>query len=377
METMEDKKETKKYSSLHRFGGWYEKHERAISLAAFFGGFLFDNLTLFRIDSAFDIFILFSWLFLAGAGIIIFNLLRHGVVKSRFFESADSWLPIIIQFAFGALFSGFTIFYMRSASLSSSWPFLAIIVFLFVGNEFFRKHYLRLTFQVSIFFTSLFFLMIFYVPIFRGEMGAVTFLLSGFLSLGIVFIFIALLFALLPIEARENKTAFGRVIFGIFTVVNILYFTNIIPPIPLSLKDAGAYHSLTKSEVDGGMQYILGGEPSHWYDFFRPHEEIHILFGEPVYFYSAVFAPTKLSVGIAHDWQYYDTEKGKWIESGTFPFGISGGRDSGYRGYSIKTNIRPGLWRVDVVTNRGQVIGRTKFMVIETDTPAQTITILK
>lgn len=351
----------KKLFSFRYLRDMYEKHERAVSLTAFFGGFLFDNLTLFRIDSSFDIFILFSWLFLAGAGIIVFNLLRRGAVKGSVFESAESWLPIIIQFSFGALFSGFTIFYMRSASLAASWPFLAIVIFLFIGNEFFRKHYLRLTFQVSIFFTALFFLMIFYVPIFRGEMGATTFLLSGFLSLVVVFGFIALLFALSSIEGRENKLSLLKSIGGIFVIVNILYFTNIIPPIPLSLKDAGVYHSLTKS----GTRYLLGAEQTHWYDFFRLHQKIHIRYGEPVYFYSAVFAPTKLSVGIAHDWQYYDTKKGKWVESGTFSFGITGGRDTGYRGYSEKTDIRPGLWRVDVVTDRGQVIGRTKFVVSE------------
>lgn len=371
---MEDKKETKNILPHSGFWGWYEEHERVISPAAFFVGFAIDNLTLLRIDQSIDIFILFSWLLLAGAGVVVFNLSRHGVAKWSFFEHAHSWLPIVIQLAFGALFSGFTIFYMRSASLSESWPFLAIVLFLFFGNEFFRKHYLRLTFQVSIFFTSLFFLMIFYVPILRGEMGASTFLLSGALSLAAVFTFVLLLFAILPVEARENKTALGKSIAGIFIVVNILYFTNIIPPIPLSLKDAGAYHFLEKSQTG---DYILRGESTHWYDFFRPHQEIHIMYGEPVYFYSAVFAPTKLSTGIAHDWQYYDTGLGKWVESGTFSFGITGGRDSGYRGYSVKSNVEPGLWRVDVVTDRGQVIGRTKFMVIETDTPTQVVTVVK
>ncbi|MBI2120589.1 MAG: DUF2914 domain-containing protein [Parcubacteria group bacterium] len=148
--------------------------------------------------------------------------------------------------------------------------------------------------------------------------------------------------------------------------MNLLYFTNSIPPIPLSLKDAGPYHSLQKSKTG---DYILTGEQAHWYDFFKPHQEVHWTYGDPIYFYSAVFAPTKLSTGIAHNWQYYDSEEGKWVETGTFHFGISGGRELGYRGYSIKANIRPGLWRVDVVTDRGQVIGRTKFVIIEVQTP--------
>lgn len=359
---MSDKQETnstKERHFLRRFREWHEGHERVVSGAAFFGGFVLDNLTLSRIDRFFDMFILFFWLIVAGASIFALNIFQRKSLKYT------SVFLFIIQIAFGALFSGFMVIYMRSGSLAASLPFLALVVFLFVGNEFFRKHYLRLTFQVSIFFIALFFLMIFYVPIFRGEMGADTFLLSGFASLAIVFVFILALFVALPKEARQNKTALAKSLAGIFLAVNILYFTNSIPPIPLSLKDAGVYRSLEKSEAG---DYILHGEGTHWYDFFKFHKSIHIRLGDPVYFYSAVFAPTKLSTGIAHDWQYYDTAAREWIPSGIFSFGISGGRDLGYRGYSIKSNVRPGLWRVDVVTDRGQVIGRTKFMVIETQT---------
>jgi hypothetical protein len=359
---------TKKYSSHRGFWGWYEKHERAISLAAFFGGFVLDNLTLSRIDRFFDMFVLFFWLIVAGAAIFALNVFQRKFIKyTRVFL-------FIIQIAFGALFSGFTVIYMRSGSLAASFPFLALVVFLFVGNEFFRKRYLRLVFQVSILFTALFFLMIFYVPILLGQMGAGTFLLSGAASLAIIFIFVSSVYAFLPKDAREKKTVLAKSIVGIFLSVNILYVTNSIPPIPLSLKDAGPYHSLVKSPAG---EYILGGEHIRWTDFFKPHKEIHILYGEPVYFYSAVFAPTKLSTGIAHDWQYYDVNAGRWVKSGKFAFGITGGRDTGYRGYSLKTNVRPGLWRVDVITDRGQIIGRTKFMVIETQTPTVIKTVIR
>lgn len=360
---MTDKQETnstKGHPFLRQFQEWYEGHERVVSGAAFFGGFVLDNLTLSRIDRFFDMFILFFWLIVAGASIFALNIFQRKSLKHT------SVFLFITQIAFGALFSGFTVIYMRSGSLAASLPFLALVVFLFVGNEFSRKHYLRLTFQVSIFFIALFFLMIFYVPILLGQMGAGTFLLSGAASLAIIFTFASSVYTLLPKDAREKKTVLVKSIVGIFLAVNMLYFTNSIPPIPLSLKDAGPYHSLEKSEAG---DYILRGEGMHWYDFFLPHQEIHITHGEPVYFYSAVFAPTKLSTGIAHDWQYYDVNAGEWVSSGIFRFGITGGRDTGYRGYSLKTNIRPGLWRVDVVTDRGQVIGRTKFMVIETETP--------
>ena len=42
---------------------------------------------------------------------------------------------------------------------------------------------------------------------------------------------------------------------------------------------------------------------------------------------------------------------------------IFGGRDGGYHTYSIKGNIIPGLWRVDIETERGQIIGREEFKI--------------
>ena len=44
-------------------------------------------------------------------------------------------------------------------------------------------------------------------------------------------------------------------------------------------------------------------------------------------------------------------------------FSIVGGRDGGYRGYSLKTNMESGWWRVRVETTRGQVLGQAQFTV--------------
>ena len=41
---------------------------------------------------------------------------------------------------------------------------------------------------------------------------------------------------------------------------------------------------------------------------------------------------------------------------------IAGGRDGGYRGYSL-TTVNSGNWRVNIETERGQLIGRVKFKV--------------
>lgn len=88
-----------------------------------------------------------------------------------------------------------------------------------------------------------------------------------------------------------------------------------------------------------------------------------------MYIYSAVFAPTDLNTQIFHRWQYFDEIKKKWIIQNDIPFPITGGRDEGYRGYSFKDGIFPGEWRVDVVTARGQIVGRINVTVVLAEYP--------
>jgi hypothetical protein len=44
-------------------------------------------------------------------------------------------------------------------------------------------------------------------------------------------------------------------------------------------------------------------------------------------------------------------------------FSIMGGREGGYRGYSVKSTPRAGRWRVNIETPDGLLIGRVPFVV--------------
>ncbi len=48
---------------------------------------------------------------------------------------------------------------------------------------------------------------------------------------------------------------------------------------------------------------------------------------------------------------------------GRVSFPINGGRDGGYRGYTIKRNPIAGEWRVDFATADGHLLGRERFTV--------------
>jgi hypothetical protein len=344
------------------FSRFYQKYEKYFSTVAFLFGFTLDNITLTRIDLWLDNLILGTYLFLAGFGIFVFHFLKRKKTKGWFRRKVILLLPYMIQFAFGGLFSGYFVFYSKSASLATSWIFVLLIILLLLGNEFFKKKYARLEFQVSIFFVTLFSFAIFYIPIIFNTIGVGTFLLSGIVSLIAIWIFINILSLAIPKRIARTRRQLMRVILFIYISFNVLYFTNVIPPIPLSMKEAGVHHFVERV----GTEYRAETEKVAWYEIHKKvRTRIHVNEGEPVYVFSSIFAPTDLNTTVFHRWQHYDEVSEKWIETDQFSYKIFGGRDGGYRGYSNKSTIASGKWRVDIVTERNQIIGRVSFRVIE------------
>lgn len=347
----------------------FHRYERLAFSGSMLVGFIVDSLTLTRIDLLFDNLVLFFYLALAVIGIVITNLYDTGVWRGtadgvRLLHRVPSYArtlsPFLMQYAFGGLLSGFFVFYARGALISSSWLFLALLLFLLVGNEFFRTRYQQFTFQISILFFVLYSYMIFLVPIVVGSMGVWVFLLSGGVSIIVMGMFLYGFSYLMPTTKHRLGITVSASIGGIVLLVNAMYFLNILPPLPLSLKEAGVYHGVTRT-ADG---YRVAGEEDAWYAFLAPHKTVHVLRGGTLYFYSAVFAPTRLTeTRIAHHWKYFDEDEDAWISKSRVMFSIAGGRDGGYRGYSLKANVEPGLWRVRVETIQGQVLGEKSFWV--------------
>ncbi len=351
-------------SLFQKYKEFYKRNERYIIGGALLFGFIIDNFTLTRIDLLFENIVLGVYLVIALLSIIFINFYEEGILKTRFFEKVRFIAPIAMQFAFGALFSGFVIFYSRSATLASSWPFILLLVALLIGNEFFKKKYARFTFRMSIFFTALFSFLIFYIPVITKSIGVPIFILSGIISIALMVLLVKFLKFFIPTRIKKSKNALTWSVGSIFILINVFYFTNIIPPIPLSLKEASAHYYIERT-VDNN--YLAISEVEKWYDFLIPNNTVYVSSGEPVYVFSSVFAPTRLNTEIYHKWQYYDEEQKEWIESNKIGFGISGGRDGGYRGYTVKSNVPVGQWRVDVVTKRNQLLGRVKFEAVEVD----------
>ena len=339
---------------------WYE---RFISPFGLIAGFIADNVFLTRrVDLLQTDLVFFFYLTVAGVGIILLNMLETGKIKREWIVNATPLIPVAVQFSFGGLFSGFLSLYSRSAAFATSWIFVIVVAALLLGNERFMRLYVRFTFQISIYFAVLFSFFIFFLPVVFSQIGPWMFVLSGGVSVICIAIFFGILLRVAPERAKQNWTWAVRSVAAIYIVFNILYFTNAIPPLPLSLRDAGVYHSITHTDTGYELMY----EPLPWYEqYLRYNTVFHQVRGEPVYVWSVIFAPSNLTTTIFHEWQIYDPQAGKWVTTNTFSYPIVGGRDGGYRGYSVKGDVVPGAWRVRVVTRYGQVIGQVSFTVVE------------
>ena len=245
------------------------------------------------------------------------------------------------------------------AVLGASWPFLLVLVAIFIANEVFKKYHSRLVFTATLFFFALFSYTIVTTPILTRSIGTFTFLLSGIVALALFALFLKLLARLGPQQWRGARWWIALGAAAVYATLNLFYFTGVLPPLPLALADGGVYHFVAKS----GDSYRAQDELQPWYARFGVEPVMHMAPGEALYLYSAVFAPIRLSTDIVHRWQRYDAARGKWLTVSKVIFPINGGRDGGYRGYSITHKVAPGDWRVDIDTVDGHIIGRVRFSV--------------
>ncbi len=330
---------------------------------SFFLGFIIDNITLNRVDQVFDNLVLASYVLLAMGSLLMLYAATAGKLPERYEPYARAWAPLATQFAFGGLLSGILIFYGRSGSWFASWPFLVLIIAVIAGNELLSRRAQRLLFNVGLLFVGLFLYVVLLVPVLTGKMGAWIFLFSGILALFIMWGFIRALARIVPNFLRANMRLVVFTIGGLFAAMNFLYFTNIIPPIPLSLTALGIYHNVER--IEGGS-YALTYEKGAWYQVFKDSDTTyHYQTGDTVYCFASVFAPTRLSTEIYHRWEYYVPADNEWRTHGRFSYHIDGGRDGGFRGFTLVEHIRPGRWRCTVETARKQILGREVFEIVE------------
>jgi len=340
--------------SVRIFFDFLSRHKRHVATLALVFGFVVDIITFQNLNLTLALWLLSAHLVIVAGSIFILSIPNKG--ERGLAKFIHSWLPVALQYSTGNLLSAFLVLYSGSGSLVQSWPFFALVAVAAIGNEGLRFDTSVLPFRTTLLYLNILLFSALAVPVRLGAIGMWTFLTSVAVSSAV---FIAYIYLGRLFLKTSFRGSFGRIQKNAATILFVflvLYFTNLIPPIPLSIKAVDFYHDVYKTNA----AYIGLDEKRPFYERFFSLSGItlHLSSGSPAFVYTAIFAPAKLNTSIVHRWQYFDTSSGTWVTKNEVSFPIIGGRNDGYRGYSFTENPEAGKWRVVVATARGQVVGR-------------------
>jgi hypothetical protein len=339
----------------------WQKYEHHLGVGAMLVGFAFDVALAKRPDSLVDNVLLLIYLVAAGTLIVILN--RREMLRKEKTSAEPLFLLLALQFCFGGLASNLLVLYGHSGTLAGSAIFLGMLGALVLGNEYLRNRYTRLRFNIAVYYFLMLTYCVIAVPTFLFHtVGTLIFILSGLVSLLFMAAFTVVLWKTVLFRTGRGLPDTIVIVATIFALFNGLYFLDIIPPVPLSVKNIGVYHSVLKQSSG---DYLATYEPAPWWAPWQDTSGTYTLTpGESAFCFSSVFAPTGLSTAVYHRWEEYDSQSGQWQTMSRVAFNISGGRQEGYRGWTMKANLAPGQWRCNVETASGALIGRVSFSVV-------------
>lgn len=350
----------KKFQNINLF---LKQNKQYIVPLAVATGFIFDMLTLTQIDRLYDNIVLISHLTIIGVGTLLLCNEESVLYKKLSLEKIKYIIETIIIFSFGAIFSGFIIFYTRSGSLTTSWPFIMILLVLMIGTELKKQYYKKNIFRISFFYLAIITYNIFAIPILFREISTRVFFLSIFISLVIIAMYLRTLYVIHKKYIQNYIKKILSIITAITLSIVILFATNILPPVPLSMKFKAVYYNINVIEPGS---YIGIYQATKDINFLRKRSRTLVHENNsPVFVFTSIFAPDRIQTTIYHIWEYRDSKTNKWIQTDKIALRIAGGRSRGYRGFTQKRNILPGTWRVIIENEKGQRIGTLRFHLDE------------
>jgi Protein of unknown function (DUF2914) len=345
--------------TLERLKLYAARNERRLSVTFFIAGFLFDILTLGRIDAGLTIGQ--QAVYLALVTVVLVHLLLSerqpapdvaagSRLKRWYFEYRNP----AIHFLLGALLSAYTLFFFKSSSLLVSFGFMAVLVGLLLANESARFKALGVPFKFALLGLCYLAFFAYVVPVLVGQTGLVVFLLS--MAAGCVPL-AALAFSI----AKEHKRRILVPLGCVLILFLAFYLFRLIPPVPLSIRYMGVYHAVERTDAG----YKLSHERPAWRFWHKGDQWFGAQPGDKVHVYFRIFSPSRFSDQVMMGWHRYEGgANGRgWVLQDTIPIKIVGGREEGFRGYGVKTNYQPGNWKVQVQTTDGREIGRIYFSV--------------
>lgn len=350
-------------TSIHqRYQSIYQRLQSNpyVPVLFFIGGFIFDILLLDRIDGL-----------LQFVQVIAYTLILSILVRFAVLERGQVWTPkgfiakywkyneFLIHFLLGALLNLYSIFYFKSASFLSSILFIGIIAGLLLINEFLRVERFQHLIIFILYYVCIVSFWIAFVPIVLGFVGFVPFLLGLVLAGAMIWLFDAsLIHNKQPVQSKLSVRRFNfRVGSSVILFFLIFYALQLIPPVPLSINYMGIFHDIKK--VNG--EYQLTHYRPNWRLWENGDQNFKARAGDKIVAYVEIFAPSRFKDEIKFRW-LLKTKSG-WQPQDLIPITIVGGRDQGFRGYTIKQNYQPGDYRVSVVTTDDREVGRINITI--------------
>lgn len=349
-------------------GGWRARLDRLqgpLTLVAFLGGFAFDALTLRRPDQPLDLALLGLYLLLATGVVVLEQRLRLGRPVPLAVRARAGWVHAAAQFLLGALLSATVVLYARSGGLDRTLGFVAALVGLMVLVERAGARLQAEVPRVLLLGISAFCYGLLVVPVLAGRLPSRLALILGCLSAA------GALGAVVTAAVHADGTPgrlLGRV--GRFLTAWVLLAgvfvgmerARVLPPVPLAVFEAAVVRDVS---VRGGAYTLTYADPPWWAPLREDERTVAWRPGQPVWVFTAIFAPTGLTTGITHVWER--RLDGAWAETDRIPYAMTGGRDGGYRGYTRKRRLAPGDWRVRVETADGRELVRVPFTLVQAE----------
>jgi hypothetical protein len=358
---------------FERLQSFRQRHVMAEIAVFFAAGFLFDILTLSRIDDVVTLVQQALYLILLMALMIMDERYDAGIgAPPRWLASAWRFSEDAIHFLLGSLLSSFTLFYLKSSSGLSALFFMSILGALLIANELpgVRERGPVVRFALlSLSLTSYGALLL---PILLGSIRKWMFVAAAALACGMMMFCVRLLSRWTGDPPSVHRRV-ARPALGVQAVLLVAYFVGAIPPVPLSVQYIGIYHEVVppgaqaaesaegaEGEVPAPIRsYELKHQRPRWKWWQHGDQDFAARPGDIVYCFARVFAPRGFRDAIYVHWLWKGSEG--WRDQGRAQLDITGGRGDGFRAFATKKNYQPGRWRVEIETEDGRDIGTIHF----------------
>jgi len=357
-----------------------QQHPKMEITLFFLAGFLFDIVTLSRIDDLATSLQQGLYLAVLAGLMMLEERYRAGVaVPPRCLTKAWRFSEDAIHFLLGSLLSVFTLFYLKSTSGLAPILFMSFLGALLVANELpgFRERGPVVRFALlSLCMTSYGAVLL---PMILGFLSAWLFLAAVVLSCAVIGCLALSLYRRTG-DARSIGRRLAAPAFGVQVLLVAAYFAGAIPPVPLSVQFIGIYHEVVTTDREAGgaigqATFAADGAPmvrtyqlKHqrpWWKVWHHGDQLFAARpGDVVYCFARVFAPNGFRDAIYVHW-WMDGPLVGWMDRGRVALNISGGRGDGFRAYATKRNYQPGRWRVEVETEDGRDIGVIHFELVD------------